>query len=185
MGWGSPVTHIIVMLSFDLETTGLDPRSDSITCAAVYDPDAGIDRAFLLGRGEDAVEFLQLLDQADRLCAFNGARFDLAFLRHSLKVPAERVRAWRLKLHDVYEACRLGLGVTFPLNALLAANGLEGKTGSGQEAVEMARTGRWEELAEYCLHDTRMTHRVSNLDRIVLPKTRGICMTRMGEFVSA
>ena len=172
------------MLSFDLETTGLDPRSDTITCAAAYDPDAGIDQAFLLGRGEDAEKFLALLDGADRLCAFNGARFDLAFLRHSLGVPAARVRSWRLKLHDVYEGCRLGLGVTFPLDALLAANGLEGKTGSGKEAVEMARDGRWEELAEYCLHDTRMTHRVSSLDRIVLPKTHGLFMTRDGGFCS-
>jgi hypothetical protein len=172
------------MLAFDLETTGLDPHTDKITCAAVYDPDAGIDRAFLLGRGEDPVEFLALLDAADRLCAFNGARFDLAFLRHSLGVPAERVRSWRVKLHDVYEGCRLALCLTFPLDALLAANGMEGKTGSGKEAVAMAQEGRWDELAAYCSHDTRMTHRVSSLDRIVLPKTRGLCMTSKGEFLA-
>lgn len=172
------------MLSFDLETTGLNPRTDRITCAAAYDPDAGIDRAFLLGRGEDPSEFLALLDAADRLCAFNGARFDLAFLRHSLGVSAQRVRSWRLKLHDVYEGCRLGLGVTFPLDALLAANGLDGKTGSGKEAVVMARDGRWEELAEYCLDDARATHRVSSLARITLPGTHGLFMTSRGEFLS-
>jgi hypothetical protein len=123
-----------------------------------------------------------LLDAADRLCAFNGARFDLAFLRHSLGVSAERVRSWRLKLHDVYEGCRLALCVTFPLDALLAANGLEGKTGSGKEAIAMAQEGRWDELAAYCSHDTRVTHRVSSLDRILLPKTHGLCMTNRGEF---
>ena len=170
------------MLAFDLETTGLDPRTDKITCASAYDPDAGIDRAFLLCAGEDPAEFLALLDSADRLCAFRGGGFDLPFLQHSLGVPAARVRSWRLKLHDVFEGCQLALGVTFSLDALLAANGLEGKTGSGREAIVMARDGRWDELARYCLHDARVTHRVSCLDRILLPKTRGMCMTPAGRF---
>lgn len=171
------------MLAFDLETTGLDPRTDRITCASAYDPASGIARTFVLARGDDPAEFLALLDSADRLCAFNGARFDLAFLQHSLGVPAARVRTWRLKLHDVYEACRLALGVTFSLDALLGANGLQGKTGSGREAVVMAREGRWEELARYCLDDSRVTHQVSSLDRIHVPRTRGLCMTSEGEFV--
>lgn len=180
------------MLAFDLETSGLDPRRHLITCAAVSDPEAGLERVFFFARLEaggelvpaldDAEEFMSMLDAADRLCAFNGARFDLAFLRHSLGVSAERVRSWRLKLHDVYEGCRLALCVTFPLDALLAANGLEGKTGSGKEAIAMAQEGRWDELAAYCSHDTRVTHRVSSLDRILLPKTHGLCMTNRGEF---
>lgn len=170
------------MLAFDLETTGLDPHTDKITCASAYDPDAGIERAFLLCRGDDPEEFLALLDSADRLCAFRGGGFDLPFLQHSLGVPAARVRSWRLKLHDVFEACQLALRVTFSLDALLAANGLEGKTGSGREAIRMAEDGHWEELAHYCLHDSRMTHRVSSLDRILLPRTRGMCMTSAGAF---
>ena len=161
------------MLAFDLETTGLDPHTDKITCAAAYDPDAGIDRAFLLGRGEDPEEFLALLDAADRLCAFNGARFDLAFLRHSLGVSAERVRSWRLKLHDVFEACKLALNITFSLDALLELNGLPGKTGSGCDAIRLAAERRWPELREYCLNDTRRTFAVSTLACIRLPKTRG------------
>ena len=170
------------MLAFDLETTGLDPHRDRITCASAYDPAAGIEQTFVLGRGDDPAEFLALLDAADRLCAFNGARFDLAFLQHSLGVPAARIRSWRLKLHDVYEACRLALGVTFSLDALLEANGLHGKTGSGREAVVLAQEGRWDELARYCLHDSVVTHRVSSLPRILLPRTRGLCMTELGCF---
>lgn len=173
---------ITIMLAFDLETTGLDPLTDSVTCAAAYDPEAGIDRAFLFQCGDDPEEFMALLDGADRLCAFNGARFDIPFLQHSLGASPQRARAWRLKLHDVYEGCRLALCVTFPLRALLALNGLEGKTGSGADAVVMAREGRWQELADYCLHDTRMTHRVSSLERILLPKTHGLFMDARGGF---
>ena len=59
---------------------------------------------------------------------------------------------------DPFEACKLALGRTFSLNKLLIANGLPVKTGSGLEAVKMAKEGRWVELAEYCMHDTQMTH---------------------------
>jgi hypothetical protein len=172
------------MLAFDLETTGLNPLTDRITCAAVYDPEAGIERVFFFARadGDDPEEFMALLDAADRLCAFNGARFDIPFVQHQLGAGPARVRAWRLKLHDVFEACRLALCVTFPLHALLSINGLPGKTGTGADAIGLAREERWKELGDYCMHDTRMTHQVSSLPRIQLPKTRGVFMDPDGVF---
>ena len=72
------------MLSFDLETTGLNPATCAITCACAYDPERGIERHFLFPLGDDPEEFLQLLDESDRLCAFNGARFDIPFLQVAL-----------------------------------------------------------------------------------------------------
>ena len=180
------------MLAFDLETSGLNPREALITCAAVCDPDAGIERVFFFARLEnallvpvldDAEEFMQMLDSADRLCAFNGARFDLPFVQHQLGAAPERVVRWRLKLHDVFEACRLALDVTFPLRALLELNGLPGKTGSGADAIQLALQGDWPKLGAYCLNDTRITHRVSSLARIRVPRTRGMHMTPQGLFV--
>jgi hypothetical protein len=163
------------MLSFDLETTGLDPVKDRITCAAVCDPDAGIERIFFFHLGDSAEEFMRLLDQADCLCAFNGAEFDLPFIHAQLGPPLSRVRAWRLKLHDVFVACKWGVGVTFTLQKLLDANGLPGKNGSGLDAVHLYVDEKWALLGEYCLNDTRVTHLVSSMDRIVLP--------RVGDFV--
>ena len=69
------------MLSFDLETTGLDPISHDVTCACAYDPDAGVDRLFFFGLGDDPEGFFALLDAAPVLCAFNGAKFDVPFLQ--------------------------------------------------------------------------------------------------------
>jgi hypothetical protein len=183
------------MLAFDLETSGLDPATCLITCAAVHDPDAGVERVFYFARLDEdrklvpaldgAEEFMTLLDAADRLCAFNGARFDLPFIRHQLGATPERVMRWRLKLHDVFEACKLALGVTFPLRTLLELNGLPGKTGSGADAIQLARDGDWSQLGEYCLNDTRVTHRVSSLGQILLPKTHGVCMRADGSFLAA
>jgi hypothetical protein len=173
------------MLAFDLETTGLDPRKGLITCAAVSDPEAGVERVFFFVRLEnnllvpmldEAEEFMALLDGAARLCAFNGARFDLPFIEHYLRPGAARVLAWRLKLHDVFEACKLAIGVTFSLDALLAHNGVPGKTGSGCHAIQLAKEGRWEELREYCLNDTRMTHRVSSRPGVLLPGCPGMAL---------
>jgi len=180
------------MLAFDLETTGLNPKEDLVTCAAVFDPAAGVSRVFFFVRLDEAghlvpvldeaEEFMNLLDKADRICAFNGARFDLPFIRYQLRAPVERVMGWRLKLHDVFEACKLALGVTFPLQKLLELNGLEGKTGSGLTAIQLARDGDMQALGEYCLNDTRVTHTVSSRAHIRLPNTHGLSMTADGQF---
>jgi hypothetical protein len=170
------------MLAFDLETTGLDPVRDRITCAAVYDPACGIERIFFFREACESDEFMRLLDDADRLCAFNGADFDIPFIAAQLGASLERQRAWRLKLHDVYVACRWGLGVTFPLQCLLEANNLQGKTGTGCDAIRLFRQGLMSDLGEYCLHDTRMTHQVSCLPSIVLPRCESIRMLPDGVF---
>lgn len=164
------------MLAFDLETTGLDPSRDAITCAAVYDPEAGVERVFFFGRGDSPEEFMALLDGAGSLCAFNGAAFDIPFIAAQFSPPVRRVAAWRLKLLDVYVACKWGLGVTFPLQALLEHHGLPGKTGSGGDAVRLFQEGRWDELGDYCLNDTRMTHQVSCQTSILVPRCHGITL---------
>jgi hypothetical protein len=172
------------MLAFDLETTGLDPLKDRITCAGVYDPEEGISRVFVFATGDDPEEFMCHLDRAKRLCAFNGASFDLGFIAAQLGPRMERVAAWRLKLHDVFVACKWGLGITFPLQALLEHNRLPGKTGQGCDAIELAMQQRWTELGNYCLNDTRMTHQVSSLSSIVIPRSRGVTLTVDGLFNS-
>jgi hypothetical protein len=174
------------MLAFDIETTGLNPRDSVVTCACAFDPDAGIDRIFFFGydgSSEDADTpevFFALLDRADRLCAFNGVRFDLPFLQARYGLSDSRIGAWVLKLCDLYEAGRLGFGSAYSLNALLAANGLDAKTGCGADAILLAREGRWRELGEYCRQDTIKTHSVSGLSRVLLPFKMGRAVHMVG-----
>ena len=170
------------MLAFDIETTGLDPLKHRITCAAVYDPERGIERCFIFEKGESPEDFMALLDESPVLCAFNGAGFDIPFIHAYFKADNRRVSSWREKLHDVYEGCRAALAVTFPLQKLLELNGIPGKTGSGGDAIKLAEDSRWDELADYCLNDTRRTHAVSTLPLIKIPKTHGVFMTPRGEF---
>lgn len=172
------------MLAFDLETTGLCPKTDRIICAAVCDSDSGMERVFMFPLGDDPEEFMRLLDEAPRLCAFNGAGFDIPFVWHQFGASLHRVKAWRLKLHDVFEACRLALRITFPLESLLSLNGLSGKTGSGSDAILLAQQKEWARLGEYCLNDARQTLAVSTLKTIRLPKAHGgLVLDPSGNFV--
>ena len=174
------------MLAFDLETPGLDMEQNRITCACAYDA-CGVERAFVFkpegsrrtdhprdygfgGGWGNPEEFMMLLDAAPRLCAFNGVRFDVPFIAKQWRAPDERVGGWMRKLFDPFEASRTALQRTFPLERLLHSNGLQGKTGSGLAAIAMAREGRFDELADYCMHDTRVTHAASSLPVIALPE---------------
>jgi hypothetical protein len=162
------------MLAFDIETEGLDPKKHAVTCACVFNGQ-GVSETFLFKR-EDPEEdrrhkerFLELLDSAPRLCAFNGVRFDIPFLAQAWGLPAPQVESWVRKTVDVFEACKLGLGKTFGLDRLLACNGLESKTGTGLYAVQLARERRWEELGAYCMQDTRLTFLVTCQHQVALP----------------
>jgi hypothetical protein len=159
------------VLAFDIETTGLT-EADTVTCVCAYDAARGIDFRACTPRGEVCEEFLRLLDEAPLLCAFNGVLFDVKFLARRWNVASERVAGWVLKLLDPFQACKLALRKTFSLDRLLEANGMDCKTGSGKEAVEMARDGRWAELEEYCMNDTVKTHGLVALGRMVLPEER-------------
>lgn len=162
------------MVAFDIETHGLKPIEKPITAAAVYNG-CGLSRVFVF-KGEDEEadmllreEFLGILDAAPRLCAFNGIRFDIPYIIKDWGLDPARARAWVLKTVDVFEACKLGLRQTFKLSQLLAVNSLESKTGSGAEAVVLAREKKWEQLGAYCLQDTRLTYLVTAQVCIMLP----------------
>lgn len=163
------------MLSFDIETEGLNKFSDRITVACIYDPDRGLQETFNLVHGDDpdsrARDFLDHLDKADSLCAFNGARFDLPFIIHRYSVPHDRYAGWFLKLFDYFEVCKILFGSSCSLNKLLETNGEPVKTSSGKQAVEWAKQGKWVDLENYCMADTILTHKISTRARVTIPLT--------------
>lgn len=156
------------MLAFDIETTGLG-EADTITAACAFDPSRNIERTFIFSQGGDPHEFIALLDEADVLCAFNGVRFDIPFMQKEWKLSDSRVHVWVAKLVDVYEMAMLVFRRGFSLNQLLIANKIDVKTGTGKEAIELAHRGAWAELGEYCMQDTKKTHAVTSLAKIITP----------------
>jgi hypothetical protein len=162
------------MVAFDIETMGLNPLKERITAAAVYDGN-GLCKVFVF-KGEDADEdarlrdeFISILDNAPRLCAFNGVRFDIPYIIQHWGLEPARAHAWVLKTVDIFEACKLGLRQTFKLAQLLSVNSLESKTGTGAEAVGLARDKEWDKLGAYCLQDTRLTYLATAQFGVMLP----------------
>ncbi|KAJ1468484.1 hypothetical protein T484DRAFT_1755112 [Baffinella frigidus] len=181
------------MLAWDIETTGFDPMVELVTVAAVYseghehvyrfatnlrciicdDPNCvthpkKVVKCRDFAKQRDA--FLQELDDAPILAAYNGISFDIPFIATAFRVQPERVMRWVLKSLDVFETCKRAAGRTFGLNLLLDLNGFESKTGSGGDAVIQARMGHWDKLGAYCLDDAKLTHKISTQSRIALPE---------------
>tara|TARA_B110000444_G_scaffold179388_1_gene168148 strand:+ start:1579 stop:2238 length:660 start_codon:yes stop_codon:yes gene_type:complete len=170
------------MLAFDIETMGLDASKHAVTvvCAECLftgqrdsfefarlaakrravmsaDMDDGEREADLLILEEEHDVLLQrmvdLFDNAPSLCAFNGVRFDLPFLMQAFDIPGPKVAAWVLKMTDILEASRLLHKHTFKLDLLCEHNGMPMKSGSGLQAIEMAREQRFDALRDYCADD--------------------------------
>ena len=76
-----------------------------------------------------------------------------------------------MKSFGILDICRKAFNRTFSLNLALEMNitGFK-KTGTGMEAVWQARKAQWEELENYCLDDSRLTHKLSSLDIILCPE---------------
>jgi uncharacterized protein YprB with RNaseH-like and TPR domain len=181
------VYYTIAMLSFDIETEGLDSDEDDITVASVYDPERGIKKTFFFqregyDRKENIDEFLGVLDDAPSLCCFNGVRFDIPFIIKVFGVEHDRYFFWFLKLFDYFEVCKLVFASSCGLNTMLAANGEDVKNSCGLQAVYWARDKEWEMLDEYCMRDTVLTHVLSSRVRVEIPLTgkRRVCVMSSG-----
>jgi hypothetical protein len=165
------------MLAFDIETTGLDMEKHTITVVALYGDVPGaagrVDTVLHFGRdGADAHlgTLRALLAAADTLCAFNAVRFDIPFIVRTLGVPPAEAGGWVAKLYDPFEEHKLLTDRPISLNKMLARFGLQGKSGTGAQAVQLARDREWEPLALYCRQDAVLTHELAGLLLTAAPR---------------
>lgn len=160
------------VISFDIETEGVDIENDDITVACIYNPLRK--RTFYFrhpdhDRQENIEEFLGELDRAHMLISFNGVYFDIPFIARKFDVEAGRYTAWVCKTFDYFMICKLVFESSCSLNKLLEKNGLSPKSSTGMQAVLWAREGKWDDIAEYCMDDCRLTYEVSMMPSVKLP----------------
>lgn len=167
------------MLAFDIETTGLSPNRSKVTVVCTEDYYTGEKKAYEFARwaGEGQEKHDELREQlindfnaATSLCAFNGVRFDLPFLRTALKIPDPVVASWVLKTTDILEQSRLLYKTTFSLNLLCETNQIPQKTGDGLKAIKMAESGDFDGLKDYCEDDVTILNNLYRQRHITLPK---------------
>jgi hypothetical protein len=187
------------MLSFDIETTGLDPFDGYVTVVCTHDAN-GTSTAYHLckpvsdehcsctrehvsqGPGQHRCRpcqdwhannldtLFEALDNAPVLCGYNAIKFDIPYLQAHFAIPSYRVGAWVAKCVDVFFFVSEVLETMCSLNRMCMLNGMaNGKTSSGKEAVSMAHEGRWDELERYCIQDAVITRELTSMRRIRAP----------------
>ena len=151
-------------VAFDIETTGLSEH-DSITCVCVCGADW--QRAWA-GATIDVNEIVSVLNKAPQLVAYNGATFDIVFMQRAWGLSDTQVGLWMAKLVDPLYVVRglFGTSMCEKMQTVLLRNGLEGKSGSGLQAIEYAKNGEFEKLSLYCMQDTIACRRLGMLERL-------------------
>jgi hypothetical protein len=118
-------------------------------------------------------ELLDLFDEAEVICAYNGLGFDLPVLRKHYgagKAAAKRYMSHRLKMFDpMLHIARATDQPYVSLGKLLQSNNLEGKTGDGLQAIQLWEQGHREQLLQYCMHDVRQLAALVHLSKLHVP----------------
>jgi hypothetical protein len=164
------------MLAYDIETTGLDPDEGAeVTVVSFYSKDGAVTLNFLHEEDKPLSEkrriIMEMLDNAQYITTFNGVRFDTPFIQRYFDFDADKVGCWIAKTFDIWEICYNLLDCRFSLKETLAVNGLQGKSGTGLEAIQWARQSKmWPRLEEYCADDARLTYLLAFKSPIILPE---------------
>ena len=159
------------MLVIDIETMGLLHMRPlpPITCVCMYDAVQKKEYKLRMPNEAHASLICNLLRAARFIVGYNAVLFDLEYLRRSLHVPQPDYEAWVRKCVDPFMAMRCALHRTCKLQVLLQWNNLGSKSGTGSNAIQLAREGRWTELLDYCMTDVRLTHEICTLPWIFVP----------------
>lgn len=168
------------MLALDIETENLLPSShDSsstplpkITCACLYDGQNSyklqLQDLTEAEKIKNIKTLLELLDTAETLCGYNAVLFDLEFIRRSFHIDDKRFSGWICKCIDPFMYAKYLPGIPCKLQYLLELNHLESKTGSGADAILLAKNQEWDKLLDYCLMDAKLTFNLCSLPWIKL-----------------
>lgn len=137
--------------------TPLDTAT-SIVCWRDVAPSRGVSPFSLL---------FDAFDRADLIVGYNCLDFDFPLLyKYYGRRSLQRYQAHRLKTLDVFSRIRAVTGSWPKLDYLLKSNGLESKTSSGAEAVNMWESGEREKLQSYCEADVLLTAKLATLPSI-------------------
>ncbi|MBI5306117.1 ribonuclease H-like domain-containing protein [Candidatus Wolfebacteria bacterium] len=100
----------------------------------------------------------EILKNASVIIGFGISRFDLPVLKRHLDFDVFSVPRF-----DILDEIEFSLGKRISLDLLAKANLGFGKNGKSLEAVDLYRSGKMEELKNYCLNDVKITKNLYDL----------------------
>ena len=170
--------HIVQAIDEEVSKTGLDGTFGQVVCIGLQIDDEACEAVF----GLDEVDVLTRLNEwltripqseifTTVVIGHNVSNFDLRFLMqrfiaraikpHPVLARAATAKPWEVdKVFDTMVQFA-GPGNRISLDKLCMALSLEGKGDiTGADVWPMVQDGRLEEVAQYCLHDVRLTRDV-------------------------
>jgi len=148
-------------LVFDIETTGLSPIENRITCFCAKDEKGN---KFKLYDEHEAVLLdkiykLLLIKRDHLLISKNGNLFDIPFI-------CLRGLIWNVEIHKLYITYFEHFDLQevtekrISLNDMAKLYNIENKSGTGLNAIKFYQEGKISELFEYCMKDVEITEKV-------------------------
>jgi DEAD/DEAH box helicase domain-containing protein len=141
------------ILVYDIETVG-EMGSNfvenmELTIAGVY----SYLRDEYVGYTKDDIDAMnEEFKKADLLVGYNSDHFDAPILNTYMAFDLTAIPSL-----DLLKYVRARTGRRIKLDSIAGATLSEYKSGSGLEAMDLYREGRWEELYKYCLDDVKIT----------------------------
>lgn len=153
--------HYVVL---DLETRqsfqdvrAFDPARLTVSVAGLYEAAANREQVY---RVEELSELADVLRRAPRVVGFNLLGFDYAVLKSAFAAASAGTPAldpYTLPTVDLFDHLQRVLGFRPKLDDVARSTLGRGKSGTGLDAIRLYQEGKWEELAQYCLDDVRIT----------------------------
>jgi predicted PolB exonuclease-like 3'-5' exonuclease len=146
----------------DLETTGLRPQENIITCICAKDRQGAIFKECGTNEYEIISCFLNFLDsRREMLISANGKDFDIPFLLIRMFInnfnSGNIYTLLSLKHFDIINDIT---DRKISLNNLAQIYNFPIKTGNGLNAIQLFKDGNYTQLAEYCMNDVELTEKI-------------------------
>lgn len=138
-----------VETQFTFQEVGYDYRKLKVAVVGVYDYQTS---KYQIYREEDLNKLFNRMEHASKLIGFNIRKFDLPVLS-----PYYLGNIEQFEVLDLLQIIYQNLGFRLALDDLARSTLGVKKTGHGFLAIEYFRSGDFQKLEEYCLHDVKIT----------------------------
>ncbi|MBU6490624.1 ribonuclease H-like domain-containing protein [Patescibacteria group bacterium] len=143
-------------ITFDIESVSdsavrghVDIHEQELTVVGIHDSASGEYSSYTK---EELPRLWPILEHADLLIGFNSNTFDIPLLNRYY--PGDLLH---LRSLDLLTEVQKVLGRRVRLQSLAEATLGHGKSGTGLEAVEWWREGKYDLVRKYCIEDVRLT----------------------------
>ncbi len=144
---------------FDIETSNTfrdvgksDPAALDLSVVCIYDYKEDSYQCFFQ---DELNQLWKILESTDMLIGYNSDHFDIPLLNKYF--PGDLTQ---IKSLDIMKEIQNSLGRRIKLDTIAEATLGEGKSAHGLQAIKWWQEGKYQEVAEYCKQDVKVTKEI-------------------------